>query len=104
MNFTVKPRRALIVYMHSMKQVRQLKRFGVVQYQSRKAHYVVLYMDEDQVQPATVKIKKMNFVRRVEPSYRPDVAMNFAERVDQGFFKPQSNAGITVDDENDDEE
>jgi len=98
MEFTVKPRRALIVYLHSMKQVRQLKRFGTIQYQSRKMHYVVLYLDESQVQPATAKLKKLNFVRRVEPSYRPDVDMNFGERVDRGFFKPQTDD----DDEDDD--
>ncbi|MFC6163259.1 YlbG family protein [Lactiplantibacillus dongliensis] len=97
MEFTVMPRRALIVYLHSMKQVRQLKRFGTIQYQSRKMHYVVLYLDETQVQPATAKLKKLNFVRRVEPSYRPDVDMNFGERVDRGFFKPQND-----DDEDDD--
>nr|WP_236685477.1 YlbG family protein [Lactiplantibacillus plantarum] len=57
MDFTVKPRRSLIVYMHSMKQVRQLKRFGLIQYQSRKEHYVVLYMDESQIPAATTKIK-----------------------------------------------
>ncbi|MFB9769390.1 YlbG family protein [Lactiplantibacillus modestisalitolerans] len=89
MAFTVKPRRALIVYLHSMKQARQLKRYGIIQYQSHKQHYVVLYLDENQVQTATTKIKKMGFVRKVEPSYRPDIAMNFGERVDQGFFKPQ---------------
>lgn len=99
MEFTIKPRRALIVYMHSMKQVRQLKRYGIVAYQSRKAHYVVLYLDEAQVAATTAKINKLNFVRRVEPSYRPDVAMNFGERVDNGFFKPQSDAGSEDDED-----
>ncbi|WP_338209512.1 YlbG family protein [Lactiplantibacillus paraxiangfangensis] len=98
MEFTIKPRRALIVYMHSMKQVRQLKRFGIIQYQSRKGRYVVLYMDEAEVPAITAKINKLNFVRKVEPSYRPDVAMNFGERVDKGFFKPESNA-FPIDDE-----
>lgn len=98
MAFEVKPRRALIVHMNSMKQVRQLKRFGIIQYQSRKQHYVVLYMDEPQVAAATAKINKLNFVRRVEPSYRPDVAMNFGERVDQGFFKPEDKS-LPIDDE-----
>ena len=101
MDFTVKPRRSLIVYMHSMKQVRQLKRFGLIQYQSRKEHYVVLYMDESQIPAATTKIKKLNFVRRVEPSYRPDVAMNFGERVDQGFFKPTTTGAPDDDDDED---
>ncbi|RRK11608.1 DUF2129 domain-containing protein [Lactiplantibacillus garii] len=98
MEFTINPRRALIIYMHSMKQVRQLKRFGIIQYQSRKQRYVVLYLDESQVSAATAKINKLNFVRKVEPSYRPDVAMNFGERVDKGFFKPENNA-VPADDE-----
>jgi len=97
MEFTVKPRRSVIVYLHSMKQIRQLKRYGVIQYQSRQQHYVIIYMDEAQVQPTMAKLKKLNFVRRVEPSYRPDIDMNFGERVDQGFFKPQT--GVPVDDE-----
>ncbi|KZT85770.1 putative Cytosolic Protein [Lactiplantibacillus plantarum] len=56
-------------------------------------------MDESQIPAATTKIKKLNFVRRVEPSYRPDVAMNFGERVDQGFFKPTTTGAPDDDDE-----
>ena len=98
MDFTVKPRRSLIVYMHSMKQVRQLKRFGLIQYQSRKEHYVVLYMDESQIPAATMEIKKLNFVLRAVPSYCPDVAVNFGERVEQVFFKPITTGSPDDDD------
>ncbi|KAF1296889.1 hypothetical protein BAU15_14390 [Enterococcus sp. JM4C] len=79
--FTVQKRRGIIVWVYSLKQLKNLKRFGLVHYVSRKMKYVVLYLNEETFDYSEEKIKKLHFVRKVERSYRPDVEMNFADRI-----------------------
>ena len=79
--FELTKRRALIVFVYSLKQLKTLRRYGIVYYVSRKMKYVVLYMDEADVEDGLEKIQALHFVRHVEKSYRPDIAMNFAERI-----------------------
>lgn len=43
-----------------------------------KMKYVYLYMDRDQIEATSAKLKKLRFVKRVEVSYRPDLDMNLA--------------------------
>lgn len=78
---TVEKRRCLIVWVYSLKQLKTLKRYGLVHYVSRKMKYVVVYMNEDEIELAEAKISGLHFVRKVERSYRPDVEMNFAEKI-----------------------
>ena len=77
----IKKRRCLIVWVYSLKQLKTLKRYGLVHYVSRKMKYVVIYMNEEEIETAEEKISGLHFVRRVERSYRPDVEMNFAEKI-----------------------
>lgn len=79
--FELNKRRSLVVWVYSLKQLKTLKRFGFVQYVSRRMKYVVIYMDEGLIEEAEKKIKGLHFVRKVERSYRPDVEMNFAEKI-----------------------
>lgn len=79
--FQLAKRRALIVFVYSLKQLKTLRRYGLVYYVSRKMKYVVLYLDEEDVSDAEEKLQSLHFVRRVERSYRPDIAMNFADRI-----------------------
>ena len=79
--FELNKRRGLIVFVYSLKQLKSLRRYGIVYYASRKMKYVVLYVDEGDVEEAVEKSEGLHFVRSVEKSYRPDVAMTFAERI-----------------------
>lgn len=79
--FQLQKRRAVIVYVYSLKQMKLLRKFGFIQYVSRRMKYVVIYMDEEVVDDTIGKIEKLHFVRQVEKSYRPDVEMNFADRI-----------------------
>ncbi|MCT3584590.1 YlbG family protein, partial [Levilactobacillus brevis] len=53
MAFTIQPRQSLIVYTYSLKQTRQLKRYGTVMYVSKKMRYVVLYVNREDVTKLT---------------------------------------------------
>ncbi|WP_424685241.1 YlbG family protein [Enterococcus sp.] len=79
--FTINPRRGLVVWVYSLKQLKNLKRYGLVHYVSRKMKYVYMYLDEAGYEENVAKIERLHFVRSVEPSYRPDVEMNFADKI-----------------------
>ncbi len=79
--FDMQKRRSIIVYVYSLKQLKLLRKFGFVQYVSRRMKYVVLYMDEEMIDENLARIEALHFVRQVEKSYRPDIEMNFADRI-----------------------
>lgn len=75
------PRRGLIIWVYSLKQLKNLRRFGYVHYVSKKMKYVVLYVDDIDVETTIEKIEKQFFVRSVDMSMRPDINMNFDNRL-----------------------
>lgn len=46
MAFEAKKRRGVIVYLYHLRQSKQLRRYGNLQYVSRKMKYALIYMDE----------------------------------------------------------
>jgi uncharacterized protein YlbG (UPF0298 family) len=98
--FTLQKRRCLVVWVYSLKQLKTLKRYGFIQYVSRRMKYVVLYMNEEAIEQAEEKINSLHFVRRVERSYRPDVEMNFAEKIGTKAAYQQEDEGFNVEELN----
>ena len=68
--FIMQKRRGIIVWVYSL-----------VHFVSRKMKYVVLYVNEETVEEVQEKLQTLHFVRQVERSYRPDIEMNFADRI-----------------------
>ncbi|MHC5248000.1 YlbG family protein [Enterococcus sp. LJL120] len=96
--FEVQKRRGLIVWVYSFKQLKNLKRFGLVHYLSRRMKYVLLYVNEEDVADIKERIEKLHFVRSVEPSYRPDVEMNFAEKIGtRAAYQMDDDEGFEVE-------
>ncbi|GEK28436.1 YlbG family protein [Furfurilactobacillus siliginis] len=90
---TVAPRRALHVYVRNLRQVRQLRRFGEVDYVSKKLHYVVIYMNEEDVATNRQALNKLPFVRRVVDSARPDVDPYVGHGVNANFVTHTQDDG-----------
>lgn len=70
-------RRGIIVWVYSIKNLSQLKKFGAIHYTSRRMNYVTMYIDEHALQETTEKIKRLHFVRSVDISHLPDIDMTF---------------------------
>ena len=70
-------RQGLIVYVHHLKQAKSLRKYGHVQFISRKLKYVVMYCDLDQIEAISTKLQKLPFVKEVSPSYRPFVKTEY---------------------------
>lgn len=85
--FELVPRRALIVRINSNRVVRNLRRYGLVRYVSRRMHYVVLYVNQDEVGTVTERLKKLRAVRYVKPSYRPDLDPTLTDLKETGVYR-----------------
>jgi uncharacterized protein YlbG (UPF0298 family) len=107
--FEITKRRLVVVWVYSLKQLKNLRRFGDIYYISNRMKYVLIYMNEENVEEAMKKIEKLHFVRRVDKSYRPDVEMNFADKIgtqaayqvfdDDGFEPEELNTTIKLKEE-----
>lgn len=64
-------RQGIIVYLHSLKHSKMLRKFGNVHYVSKRLKYVVLYCDMDLIDKTMEKISSYSYVKKVEPSYKP---------------------------------
>ncbi len=72
-------RRAIIIWLYTLKPIKQLKRFGNIQYISKRLKYIYLYVNEDEAESVMEKISKFHFVRKVEVSPRHEVRMDFTK-------------------------
>ena len=57
--FEITKRRGLIVWVYSLKQLKNLKKFGLLHYVSRRMKYVVLYLNEETFEETEERIRKL---------------------------------------------
>lgn len=81
MNFI--ERQGIIVWVYTLKPLKQLKRYGLIHYVSRRMKYVVLYVNQSEVNETEKKLKQLHFVRKVEVSHRPEINMDFDHALDE---------------------
>lgn len=63
--------------MHSLKQAKVLRKFGNVHYISKRLKYAVLYCNTEHVDSTMEKIESYSFVKKVEPSFKPFLRIEF---------------------------
>ncbi|AIU78639.1 hypothetical protein BAMY_07335 [Bacillus amyloliquefaciens] len=76
-------RQGIIVYLHSLKHSKMLRKFGNVHYVSKRLKYVVLYCDMDLIDKTMEKISSYSYVKKVEPSYKPFLKLEFESKLDK---------------------
>ena len=58
--FTLQERRCLIVWVYTLKPLKQLRRYGLIHYVSRKMKYVVIYMNEENIESNMLFVVSIN--------------------------------------------
>lgn len=76
-------RQGIIVWLYSLKHSKHLRKFGNIHYVSRRLKYVVLYCNMDDVDATMRRMASLPFVKKVEPSYRPFLKMEFESKGDK---------------------
>lgn len=85
--FTLTKRRALIVYISGKRVVRTLHHYGAVRYVSKRMHYVVLYVNQDDITQVKERLIKLRAVRHVLESARPDLDPTLTDLEQTGLYK-----------------
>lgn len=80
----INQRQEIVVWVHSLRQVRQLRRYGSVLYTSRQMKYVLLYVNATDAPDLMDKISKLRFVRSVELSHRNELDPNAGKAIERG--------------------
>ncbi|RHW36524.1 DUF2129 domain-containing protein [Neobacillus notoginsengisoli] len=70
-------RQGLVVWLYTLKQAKMLRRFGNVHYVSKKLKYAVIYCDQSDIETIMEKLKSYSFVKKVEPSYKPFIRVEY---------------------------
>jgi len=76
-------RQGLIVWLHSLKQAKMLRKFGNVHYISKRLKYVVVYCNMEDAERIIAKIRSYSFVKQVDLSYKPFLKMEFESKQDK---------------------
>ena len=79
MELTTNERQGIIVWVYSLRHFKTLKRFGLIHYASRRMKYVVMYINQSDVEATQKKLSELHFVRKVELSYRPFINLDFKD-------------------------
>lgn len=72
-------RRSLIVWVNDYKSARSLERFGLLHYISKKMKYAVLYFHAERENEVYAQLKKLPYVRKIEPSYRHELKTEYSK-------------------------
>jgi len=70
-------RQGLVVWLHTVKHTKVLQRFGNLHYVSRRMKYAVIYCNMDDIDAIAKEIATITFVKKVEPSYKPFIKLEF---------------------------
>lgn len=70
-------RQALIVWLHSLKPAKSLRKYGNVHYVSKKMKYAVLYTNQADAQELAGKISQFSFVKSVDFSEKPFLKVDY---------------------------
>ncbi len=74
-------RQGLVVWLYSLKQAKMLRRFGNVHYISKKLKYVVMYCNQEDLPGIMEKLNSYSFVKKVEPSYKPFLKVEYENSI-----------------------
>ena len=58
-------RQALVVWLYTLKPIKQLKKFGNIHYISKRLKYIYLYVAKDEAESVMERLSTFHFVRKV---------------------------------------
>ncbi|WP_223700346.1 YlbG family protein [Sutcliffiella deserti] len=70
-------RQGIVVWLHSLKQAKLLRRYGNVIYISKKLKYVVFYCDAEESGILVEKLNKQSYVKKVDVSHKPSIKTHY---------------------------
>lgn len=72
-------RAGLIVWLSDPKQYKSLEKYGSLHYFSKRMNYAVLYVNKEHEEGVLDNLKRLPFVKSVEPSLRHDIKTEYSK-------------------------
>lgn len=85
--FKIKPRQGLIIYINNSHVLRRIRHYGHIIYVSKRMHYVVLYVNRDQVSEIETSLNKLHNVTHVVKSQIPNLDPTVFNLASTGLYK-----------------
>ncbi|MBF6625772.1 YlbG family protein [Aerococcaceae bacterium zg-BR9] len=89
--FSLMERQALVVWLYTLKQLKQIRKFGHVQFISKRMRYVILYVNREDEEDTVKKLRRLHFVQKVEKSYRDEIDMTWKDAIPNRKDKDHEN-------------
>lgn len=70
-------RTGFIVWLNDPKPARNLEKYGLLHYVSRKMNYAVIYLNADRAEETVKNIQRLPYVKKVERSYRGEIRTEY---------------------------
>ncbi len=70
-------RQGIVIWVKNLKFVQKIRKFGHVIYVSKKQKYILLYVDQEDVEHTMKVLNDFPFVTKVEPSYKPFIKTEY---------------------------
>ncbi|MCU9534287.1 DUF2129 domain-containing protein [Streptococcus sp. CSL10205-OR2] len=67
----------IIVHLYYNRDAKKIMKYGDFVYHSRRMRYLVLYVNQEEVDSVLHKLKELKFVKEAYPSYFEDIDFNF---------------------------
>ncbi|WP_124058080.1 YlbG family protein [Vaginisenegalia massiliensis] len=81
MSFEMIKRQELIVWLYTLKHLKNIRKHGHIHYTSQRMKYAVMYVDAEHKDQIIKELQRYHFVRKVEESYRDDIDMTFKDAI-----------------------
>ncbi|MCE5167925.1 YlbG family protein [Paenibacillus profundus] len=74
-------RTGFIIWVSDVKAARNLEKYGALHYISRKMLYAVLYVNADRAEDTLKNVRRLNYVKKIERSYRNELKTEYSSEV-----------------------
>ncbi|MFC7392435.1 YlbG family protein [Scopulibacillus cellulosilyticus] len=73
-------RRGIIIWLHHLKHVKTLRRFGHIHYVSKNMKYVVIYCDCEKIENILCELESLKYIKDVSMSYLQDIKTEYDKK------------------------
>lgn len=89
-------RQGLIVWLHSVRNYKILRKFGTIHFVSKRLKYAVIYCNKESVDQIKKEIGAISFVKEVELSQKNNIRMEYDSKKTDQDFEPEDLKSIGI--------
>jgi uncharacterized protein YlbG (UPF0298 family) len=89
-------RQGLIIWLHSVRNYKILRKFGSIHFVSKRLKYAVIYCNKENVEQLVKEISGISFVKSVEISHKGDIRMEYETKKSEKESEREDLKSISI--------